>query len=96
MTGSRPTHTPGPWKARIVVGPGCGSIVTESGRYIASISTQTGTGEANAALIAAAPDLLQSLKEVFQLAAIFNHDADPIWAAVRDKAKAAIAKAEGK
>jgi len=49
--------------------------------------------EANARLIAAAPDLLEALKEMLS---VWEED-DPAYGAMHaDKARAAIARAEGK
>lgn len=48
-------------------------------------------GEAYARLFAAAPDLLEALS------AIINHNDDvPAWSPLLDRARAAVAKAEGK
>lgn len=70
-------HTPGPWK----INPRAKAmIMSESGRGIASAavySTNTDNGEhieenlANAKLIAAAPEMLQALKD------LLNPDIDP-------------------
>lgn len=88
-------HTPGPWvvdpavrQGFTVYAPKEGFIVgtqDEEGRYGAIES------EANARLIAAAPDLLEALKEL--VAAADGVNAGPLtWLA---KARAAIAKATG-
>lgn len=84
-------HTAGPWKVENIGIRSESIIVTGPGNcLIASISDE---GEPednldNAFLISAAPDLLAALKEVVALSDR-KHDA---W----DKAKAAIALAEGK
>jgi hypothetical protein len=93
-------HTPGPWQVNSNdplhvcdadgESRGCSPIafvqVGNDGRW---------TAKANARLIAAAPDLLEALKEAFQA---FAHDADgPVWAdSTIAKARAAIRAATGK
>jgi len=92
-------HTPGPW----VVGPVDDTVVTHLGadgvRYeVAQIDGDYNEPdlwpvmEANARLIAAAPDLLLALREL-----LFNHNHGnglDAWHRTRDRAAAAIAKAE--
>jgi hypothetical protein len=82
-------HTPGPWRvARLR--SGAWAVVDRGTRDIVpSIFTQRdgGEDEANARLIAAAPDLLAALKYLLEL----GGDDDR-----RITADAAIAKAEGK
>ena len=89
-------HTPGPW----VVGPIDDTAVTHLGkdgiRYeVAAVDGDYNDPdewpimEANARLIAAAPDLLAALKEMVRMCDAFG-DTD-----YRVKAIAAIAKAEG-
>ena len=93
-------HTPGPW----VVGPIDDTVVTHLGkdgiRYeVAAVDGDYNDPdewpimEANARLIAAAPDLLAALKEV-----LFNsrhgNGLEALYSA-HDRADAAIAKAEG-
>lgn len=93
------SHTPGPWvvlytklgAAYGIEAPGdkgvrgaAGCVVRWSGIGIPSSET----GKANARLIAASPDLLAALKEVV---AIADRKTDEF-----DRARAAIAKAEGK
>lgn len=89
-------HTPGPWVARNVGGR---DIVqsdawrdgTESSRHASDgheVRVYSRQGAADAALIAAAPELLEALREVLQISDR-KHEA---W----DRAHAAIAKAEGR
>lgn len=64
------SHTPGPWKAHF--GPGYTDIshVNESGRagrLICSFSVPTDADNANARLIAAAPDLLEGCKRALSI-----------------------------
>lgn len=88
-------HTPGPWEAkRLTDGDG----EPYETLYMAHIDIEGvcmvwapvghSEQEANAKLIAAAPELLEALKEVVAISDR-KHDA---W----DKAKLAISKAEGK
>lgn len=97
------THTPGPWRAlpEVLTGGihhvgGRSPIVMKEGRKIACVSRSLDArikdgpckeAEANARLIAAAPDLLAALKLVVEQG---NLD---VWLA--KQARAAIAKAEG-
>jgi len=98
---SEPKHTPGPWVAAsspssVVGWPICGKM----GRIIGDVAclhARPGTDayaevEANAHLIAAAPDLLAALKRCVVLAAAHPGGDDPNVA----RANAAIAKAEGR
>lgn len=86
-------HTPGPWNIKSF---GSAEIIISAPTmpYVAvaspSLHAQTGTGESNARLIAAAPELLEACK--FAL----DH-LDPSNGAeeCREQVKKAIAKAEG-
>lgn len=92
-------HTPGPWWLQA---DGVGWYVEctpERGHSVAYVraeveeddpDTPDAEKEANARLIAAAPDLLDALKELLDQD---EHGEDEIW--VRNKARAAIAKATG-
>jgi hypothetical protein len=77
-------HTPGPWKASgfSISAKGSGHIAKALEVYM-----DRTTREANARLIASAPDLLEALEAVIAISDR-KHDA---W----DAAKAAIAKAKG-
>lgn len=101
MTDSKPT--PGPWKAtRVTVwGPSSASVATvRCGAHMwlddsATVSKEE--ADANARLIAAAPDLMEALKEVTELysrtvAGWVDTEKVPEIIAAR----AAIAKAEGR
>ena len=60
-------HTPGPWKInQTTLYRGEEMISDESGQFIAGISNRD-ESEANAKLIAAAPEMLDALKAVYDL-----------------------------
>ena len=87
---TKTTHTPGPWQFQIVAG------VPTVHKALEPIATTFGNSvvrEANAHLIAAAPDLLAALKDLLSLAEEYLRPPFP-WSA--DAARAAIAKAEGR
>jgi hypothetical protein len=90
-------HTPGPWVASHDVA----GIVIEPGRshylpYVAVLESRGGGSEeerwANARLIAAAPELLDALKEAREVLAVAL--AWPGSEPIRQKINAALAKAE--
>lgn len=91
------SYTPGPWQAiefssprgsYYVVNENNGDLIFGAGRSIC---------EANAHLIAAAPELLDALRDTVQaLKGYVEDDGGPEWVyKALDEAKAAIAKAEG-
>lgn len=92
-------HTPGPWH----VGPHYKSDVeSQHGRICDCGITRGPNGEANARLIAAAPDLLEALKEMVEWhGGVHGEDCpeddtcDCIGAGINERVNAAIAKAEG-
>jgi hypothetical protein len=78
-------HTPGPWKAFtgwVGLKPGHGPVIAQIPNY------PYGDTEANAHLIAAAPDLLEVAKRALNMSARVHPD---FYTQIR----AAIAKAEG-
>jgi len=82
-------HTPGPWTVGYLRIEGRADIYADSEpTSIASVR------EANAALVAAAPELLEALKVVLPYAKSLPYFSKPCAAAV-EQAEAAIAKAEG-
>jgi len=90
-------HTPGPWVIRKAKENGACSVVSES-KDLAGftfIAALTPSDEANARLIAAAPELLESLRELVEwsddMEANYPYDITPMLA----KARAAIKKATG-
>ncbi|MEY0881994.1 hypothetical protein AB7194_17360 [Providencia stuartii] len=90
-------HTPAPWRCHDKR-PNCSgySIVGNDGRYIGFVgdSDELSPIDANAHLIAAAPELLEALIEIVEEIEIWFDDND-ILPDTLDKAKAAIAKALG-
>lgn len=87
------THTPGPWSldaTRMILGKdftGQWKAITDRVRGGSPMQA-----DANARLIAAAPELLATLQRLVDL---LNEDLDPEQAAAWDAAVAAIAKAKG-
>lgn len=94
----KPNHTPGPWRVNPEgFNEDCGSvIVSEDGKHsvVSAYGGQYCTGfvdmsEANAALIAAAPEMLQALKDIVDFFSDFDHEE------TIQKATHIISKAEG-
>jgi hypothetical protein len=87
------THTPGPWFYDEE------SFVCSDGPDIASVTKAASEWEANARLIAAAPDLLAALQEITKYNTIYASDDSAYSRAFRARAfraaRAAIAKATG-
>lgn len=92
-------HTPGPWEV-CRDSRGCQSVRAKSGFLAFTPSIQhyndptryideTEEAKANAHLIAAAPDMLEALKDVIQIVRVDE------WPRLSGKCRAAIAKAEG-
>ena len=96
-------HTPGPWVVQepdpenkgsgLLVKPVPGQVVAEVDRGPEMVG--------NAHLIAAAPDLLAALREIYaevteDTAGLTRNDYESIVLTIRDVAGAAIAKAEGR
>lgn len=92
-------HTPGPWHIdghEVHAGDGC--------EFVTTFDPSTAVGTANARLIAAAPELLDTLKEALRVMETagwqhpfnlhYHDDCDLSCAVVR--ARAVIAKAEGR
>lgn len=90
---NRKQYTQGPWNVEAAQR---GFIVTAlNGQYDIAVVRNIGEqdNKANAHLIAAAPELLEALKEL--ATEEWRDDDDPILDRARCKARAAIAKAEG-
>lgn len=90
------SHTPGPWHVAEMNHYGR-VMVNSNGWHVCSAAAGVPTGqvEANASLIAAAPDLLESLKE---MSAVLHCDPAPsaLMIGTLSRAYDAIAKAEGR
>lgn len=86
------THTPGPWHVQEATPPGAEAkewfIFTSGGGYLANVNSGRSENEANARLIAAAPDLLAAATHLCELVEQRPYNA---WKRLFD----AIAKAEG-
>ena len=89
-------HTPGPWK---VLALSSGSLLIETDDHRCAVICDFDrhnrvNNEENARLIAAAPDLLEALKQCRDaLSAVYNRGAD--FSNAHKAAGVAIAKAEG-
>jgi hypothetical protein len=84
-------HTPGPWKA--TADPYSDVVVDAAGVELC-VMVGSGPQADNARLIAAAPELLEALRDLVQLEAdgrAESESAIEYW----ERARAAIAKAEG-
>ncbi|ONN71693.1 hypothetical protein [Pseudomonas oryzihabitans] len=93
--------TPGPWEIErysdgLIQIVGDLKVLSDDEENVTTVVEEvSAANEANAQLIAAAPELLQALQECFGMAALFNRDTDAVWRSTRDKCQAAIAKALG-
>ena len=88
----QPKHTPGPWNVtRTNTG------VRSADAFLCRIwMLRNGQGVANARLIAAAPDLLEALKRIYDLPCDCPCEVGDDTVSAYDQALAAIAKAEGR
>lgn len=88
------SHTPGPWASVQSNGVKNGVIAVDDDAndqfYIGKMSGPD--AEANARLIATAPELLEALEEAVQWD---SHDSEGVPAVWLEKARAALAKARG-
>lgn len=92
----RAGHTQGPWAA--TPDQHHNQIIkTQYGKFIGLVPDRDEIDHGNAALIAAAPELLEALKEVADILDMLMHvrDVQPQEGSPAFKARAAIAKAEG-
>jgi len=91
-------HTPGPWRLERTTG-GHPAVIGSAplhprGGLVAEL---VAVGQSDARLIAAAPDLLAALREVAEATSGTSADAlGQLVDLMRDTARAAIAKAEGR
>jgi hypothetical protein len=103
MTTETTTHTPGPWVLERFQPR---TTVTSGDRIlpllVAEIQTGDGEGKANARLIAAAPDLLEALVEVYKWGQRSEHERQQSGPVLKDylrqateAAREAIIKATG-
>ncbi len=89
-------HTPGPWTFR-QAGANWRVYASDGRSFDAGDALYHPENEANARLIAAAPELLRALEDL-----VDEQNGPPLiryeksWAAAMGKARSAIAKAEGK
>ena len=91
-------HTPGPWKLKLgkgiqytyLVADKKGQDIANWAHYPNATKAQT---KANARLIAAAPELLDALREAYAAMEPMHHE--PVVSEALDAARAAIAKATG-
>ena len=90
-------YTPGPWRVGSP-GMGAGKVCTVEGRRIVGeASWYCEQAEANARLMAAAPDLLAACKDTLDYWETTGFaDCDEGCDCIVDQMRAAIAKAEGK
>lgn len=101
------THTPGPWDVRHEsIDPEWAIVCASGGRIVANVNAETGPDipplvsikmprDANARLIAAAPDLLALAERVANLNPDVAEIGAGMLASLVDDARAAIAKARG-
>ena len=95
------THTPGPWKTVLSASTRAVTTANEAPKqaticrlFSECVAFEPGEFEANASLIAAAPDLLAALVEMLEAS---ERPVDERWLSnVRSHAIAAISKAEGR
>lgn len=91
----QPKHTPGPWHVGINPGP---MVYDEHGEQIAdcrAVGYDNGGNMANAALIAAAPDLLEACKTAENWLGEYETGPDSGLHGLLEQLRAAIAKASG-
>lgn len=73
----KPQWTPGPWFNGGKLIGGCLEVLADGGRMqVARVNGKAGEQEANAALIAAAPELYEALSLAHDLLAIDHYDWD--------------------
>lgn len=87
-------HTPGPWTT-FPRGGNRGVDICHSGNKALAVTVHDPeeNDDANSNLIAAAPDLLAALKSIAEGCSFPEND---VQRAIRDRARAAISKAEGR
>ena len=89
-------HTPGPWRVKIYKPYRTEAIIVNDDGEIASVDLACMPGaEADAHLIAAAPDMLEALEAIAPMLPHGAVDNDPQWAAAIIAVRAAIKTARG-
>ena len=90
-------HTPGPWGIKTTETGTKAVFSSSTGAWVAhTVRSLSSTQDANARLIAAAPDLLEALNRVLPQYEALLKDCGLRSLGTADQARAAIAKAEGK
>lgn len=94
---TQPTHTPGPWHIN-KIGRGYGVFTQDTHQVAGIIGLTSERDEANARLIAAAPELLEAAKKLSALLHELHKEEDPEYlpAPELDDLDLAIQKAEGR
>ena len=88
-------HTPGPWILKGLTVYNSNEIeICESNDFVRANADNTSEIEANARLIAAAPDMMDALKDCLAYM-LDDQSSDVTGAKALDSINAAIAKAEG-
>ena len=87
-------HTPGPWEMRGPCASGRYSVIHNGPLFYVGDAGEPGDGEANARLAAAAPELLEALREIHNAIADGDGDYSPSGDWFKQTA-AIIAKATG-
>ncbi|WP_186055718.1 hypothetical protein [Burkholderia gladioli] len=98
MSESKQQWTPGPWELEVngwdnQVVYGNDPRVSGKRRFIAEVSLYHDGANANAKLIAAAPELVEALRRTLQLLTDMGAPEEPEDAKVLEAARAALAKA---
>lgn len=94
-------HTKGPWEIErysdgLLQIVGDLKVIDDDEENVTTVVEAISYGsEANAKLIAAAPELLEALEIAYSMAGLFNRDSDDVWVSAKNKIEAAIAKARG-
>jgi hypothetical protein len=93
-------YTPGPWFAKQYAGKKVISIFPLAGPTFATLdvgpTSRRDIQKANARLIAAAPELLEALKNLLNCIYSDSEDSPAHWDSLLDKANLVITKAEGR
>ncbi len=85
--------TPGPW--RVCTSNGGWTNVCPVNHPNLPICNLVENNEANALLIAAAPELYELAANLYENACLFNHASDPCWIALREQFETVTTKIRG-